>query len=499
MRYARWYELDGFIVMREKRHGFVRGMWTTDDGGLSDHRPKGMKVKVGRERWRAGEEKKGRTPRIRWEVLREMEKREEFERRTEQLEEGVQQGGLEEEWKKITGVVMKAAEEVCGIVRREVGNPWTVGHEEELEERKQEVVEAVRLRNTRMEVLRARRRLRNRRVGLEEEVEELRERVKVARKQLKRRLVSLEREWWGERIGECREACERGRIGEMYSILRKIGRRGRPAVAGTKITAEEFKEHFEGVSRERYEVEPGMIERVVARAKDLREEEKAVEANEFMNEMPEREEIMETIESMKGSAPGEDGVRIEYLKYACEEVKGRVVSMVQDMFDRRAHEWDESVKVGVMIPLHKKGDREMVNNFRGVCLLTMGSRILAKVVAKRLGWWAEHLDLLDENQAGFRKGRSTADVVQIMMRMQEDVTDCKRRVNEGEEGEDVSEDEWPYARLLDLRKAYPRVSKPALWMLLERYGLKGRCMETVYDLHESTEYKVRGRDGESER
>ena len=37
------------------------------------------------------------------------------------------------------------------------------------------MVEAVRLRNARIEVRRARRRLRNRRVGLEEEVEELRE------------------------------------------------------------------------------------------------------------------------------------------------------------------------------------------------------------------------------------------------------------------------------------------------------------------------------------
>ena len=77
-----------------------------------------------------------------------------------------------------------------------------------------------------------------------------------------------------------------------------------------------------------------------------------------------------------------------------------------------------------------------------------------------------------------KKRRATVNSVQIMMRMQEDATDCKKRVNEGEEDEDVSEDEWPCARLLDLRKLYPRVYKPALWMLLERYGLKGRCMET---------------------
>ena len=46
MRYARWYELVGFIVRREERHGFVREMWKTDEGGLSDRIPKGMKVNV---------------------------------------------------------------------------------------------------------------------------------------------------------------------------------------------------------------------------------------------------------------------------------------------------------------------------------------------------------------------------------------------------------------------------------------------------------------------
>ena len=34
IRYAKWYELDWFIVMREERHGFVKGMWTTEEGDL---------------------------------------------------------------------------------------------------------------------------------------------------------------------------------------------------------------------------------------------------------------------------------------------------------------------------------------------------------------------------------------------------------------------------------------------------------------------------------
>ena len=152
------------------------------------------------------------------------------------------------------------------------------------------------LNNARMDVKRARRRLRNRRVELKDEVEELREReretVKTARKLLKRKLARLEREWCGERIGECREVCERGRIEEMCSLLRKMGRRGRPTAVGTKITADKFKEHLRGC-----------------------------EVNDFKNEMSEREEIMEAIDGMKCSELGEDRGRIEYLKHAREEAK----------------------------------------------------------------------------------------------------------------------------------------------------------------------------------
>ena len=74
-------------------------------------------------------------------------------------------------------------------------------------------------------------------------------RVKTARRQLKRRLARLDRGWWGERIEESREVCDSGRIGEIYSLLRKIGRRGKPAEVRTKITASEFKEYFEEYRR----------------------------------------------------------------------------------------------------------------------------------------------------------------------------------------------------------------------------------------------------------
>ena len=56
-------------------------------------------------------------------------------------------------------------------------------------------------------------------------------------------------------------------------------------------------------------------------------------------------------------------------------------------------------------------------------------------------------------------------MVQVMQRIQDDVVNCKRRVNDG--ASDMNDDERPCARLLDLRKAYPRVSKPAVEFVRE--------------------------------
>ena len=66
------------------------------------------------------------------------------------------------------------------------------------------------------------------------------------------------------------------------------------------------------------------------------------------------------------------------------------------------------------------------------------------------------------------------------------------------EGSVLEEKEVVVARLLDLKKAYPHVNRPALWQLLKRYGADGNFLRTLQGLHESTEYKVRGKEGMSE-
>ena len=128
----------------------------------------------------------------------------------------------------------------------------------------------------------------------------------------------------------------------------------------------------------------------------------------------------------------------------------------------------------------------------------MGSRILARIIAKMMRWWAEKMELLGENQAGFRTGRSTADATQVIMRIQEDVADYKKRRRQQPEKAAEREEQRMEARLLDLEKAYPRINKPCLWGMLKRAGLGGNYLRALMDLHETTQYKVKGKEGCSE-
>ena len=199
-------------------------------------------------------------------------------------------------------------------------------------------------------------------------------------------------------------------------------------------------------------------------------------------------EIIAEMNKMKDSAAGEDGIRLRFIKQADDEVKRVIIQKIQCMWEDRAQEWPASLKVGQIIALYKKGDKKDMNNYRGVCLLPIMSRILARVLATRIREWSEQLSLLDENQAGFRADRSTADATQIFVRINEDIKQYQRSRNVTDNAEAI---------LLDLRKAYPRVNKPILWALLRRYSLPQNIINKLKDLHEHTSYKVKGAEGVS--
>jgi hypothetical protein len=61
----------------------------------------------------------------------------------------------------------------------------------------------------------------------------------------------------------------------------------------------------------------------------------------------------------------------------------------------------------IVIPIHKKGDTNNQENYRGISLLNSGYNIYASIIKSKL---TEHYNgKIGEEQNGFRKGRSCCD------------------------------------------------------------------------------------------
>ena len=66
------------------------------------------------------------------------------------------------------------------------------------------------------------------------------------------------------------------------------------------------------------------------------------------------------------------------------------------------NEW----KKANVIPVHKKGDKQIINNYRPVSLLPICSKIFEKIICNSLFKYLEDNKLLNCNQSGFQSGDS---------------------------------------------------------------------------------------------
>ena len=124
----------------------------------------------------------------------------------------------------------------------------------------------------------------------------------------------------------------------------------------------------------------------------------------------------------------------------------------------------------------QKGNRDDKNTWRGITLLSVGSKLVARIVASRISQWSE--EWLCEEQSGFRRGRGTDDALQVARRIIEDVLRLRNH--------DVIT-----MTMFDIEKAYPRVCRPALWRLMRERGCPPGIVRVCRALHEHTSYKVR--------
>ena len=128
----------------------------------------------------------------------------------------------------------------------------------------------------------------------------------------------------------------------------------------------------------------------------------------------------------------------------------------------------QDLKDAMIVTIFKKGDRADCGNFRGISLLSVAGKILAKDLLNGLQPLSE--SILPETQCGFRPTRGTADMIFTALEVQEKFLEQRCDL---------------CFAVIDLTKAFDSVNRDASWDCLARLGCPPKLISVTRQLHEN--------------
>lgn len=153
---------------------------------------------------------------------------------------------------------------------------------------------------------------------------------------------------------------------------------------------------------------------------------------------------------------GLDETPTTLLKKCCHYIKTPLtyvynICLAQGVFPDR-------LKWAKIIPIHKKGEKTDMNNYRPIALLSSFSKILENIIANQLTQHLGKNNIISQNQFGFLKGKSTEQATFSFMDNIINSVDTKKKV---------------VGVFADLSKAFDCVDHSLLFEKLEAYGVRG--------------------------
>ena len=135
-----------------------------------------------------------------------------------------------------------------------------------------------------------------------------------------------------------------------------------------------------------------------------------------------------------------------------------------------------------IVTLYKhKGERSDCNNYRGISLLSIVGKVVARVILVRLQKLAERV--YPESQCGFRAERSTIDIIFSLRQLQEK---CR-------------EQQMPlYVAFIDLTKAFDLVSREGLFKILPKIDCPPKLQSLIESFHSNMQGTVQFNGSTSE-
>ena len=182
-------------------------------------------------------------------------------------------------------------------------------------------------------------------------------------------------------------------------------------------------------------------------------------------------EISNAIDKLKkGKSAGLDDISPDLLKLAKPKISNYLLKLFNKIYSTSDYplEWAKSI----IIPIHKKGSKLILDNYRGISLLCVTSKIFTAILNNRLYSWMENNMKICEEQAGFRRQFSTIDHIYTLYSM------VNNRLYGQKRGK-------LYVAFIDYKKAFDTVDREVLWNIMKEDGISTKMINMIKAIYKT--------------
>ena len=184
-------------------------------------------------------------------------------------------------------------------------------------------------------------------------------------------------------------------------------------------------------------------------------------------------EVEGAINTLKrNKSPGSDGITAELLQAGGEQLVRQMHTLCNKAWKEGTipEEWGKSI----LVPIPKKGDLSDCSNYRTISLINHTGKVLLTVLLNRL---KSQLDpYLSEEQAGFRKDRSTVHQILTLRLLAEKAKRQGKKI---------------YNCFIDFQKAFDTIKHEVIWATLKSYGVETKMVTLLQKIYEKAQAAVR--------